>query len=294
MPSIRIVLIHLTCMLCCIMATELTVGPYTVTLLQDDEKYLGIGNIALRDWTLRSSECPAWLPATMSREGTTFQQWHVDRIKRTASNDVRIYLQGSGQNGLLQMRQNVYGHAYIVGAEQTLHTPTATAVIEIRSDLFAGLPRLSIRHGVEIDGGQIEWILDRHSWQPQNGLKNWRYAAQRWGCEFGGWDAALDSDALFSTEDAMRVNGNFVRLGQGQPRVFGGPSLDYLYGPEGYFALWRDESHAGAYVRGFIRKNPDQSFITMNDQIIAARGQQITTLGFTSLLIIDLLIDDRL
>ena len=74
----------------------------------------------------------------------------------------------------------------------------------------------------------------------------------------------------------MRVNGNFIRLGQGQPRVFGGPSLDYCYGPQGFFALWRDEAEPGAYVRGY-NKNPDQSFLSINDQIIAARSQEIRT-----------------
>ena len=129
-------------MLCCLGAAELTVGPYSVSLLQDGDRYLGIGAVA-GDWSLRDQNCPPWLLATMSQDGVSYQDWQLQDIDQTDDGITRISLGSTGQASLLQLRQNVYGHAYMVGVEQTHDRAVATATVELRSDQYAGLPRLT-------------------------------------------------------------------------------------------------------------------------------------------------------
>jgi hypothetical protein len=217
----------------------------------------------------------------MTRAGVTYQQWQLERIERVGPDELAIHLTGTGNQGLMQQRENVYGHAYVVGTEDIAAPKPASAIIRLRVNEFLRTPRLQVQMQIavpeDVPNGTIDWLLERHSWQPHKGLTGWRYFAQRWGSENGGWDSPLDSPTGFSTTDAMHVGGNQLVLGQGQPRGFGGPAMDFCYGPNGAFALWRDPQEPGAYIRGHVTKRPDQTFLAITDQHFIRRNTVATT-----------------
>jgi hypothetical protein len=260
----------------------LQLGPFTVQLAQDQQWFRGIGAVHLNDWPLRDTSCLPIAPATQTRDGISYQRWKLMQIERVGADQAErekiiLHLTGPGWQSLLQQRENVYGHAYVVGADDVKAPQPATATITLLADTYLGLPRLRLQTQLAVSEGEIDWLLERHSWRPSGDLQQVRYFAQRWGTENGGWDSALDDADGFTTTDAMHVRGQQLVLGQGQPRGFGGPAMDFIYGPRGALALWRDPQQPGAYVRGHVTKRAGQPFVAITDQHFIHRGQQATS-----------------
>ncbi len=148
--------------------------------------------------------------------------------------------------------------------------------LELQASSLLGVPLLRMRCHIDLEDQEADWILDRHTWRYNEGVYGLRYFAQRWGCERGGWDVSLDSPG-FSTADAMRVNGRRVELGQGQPRNYGGPSIDFVYGESICFALWRDESQPDAYIRATVQRGDTPECLAVTDQIWQQRSQSLSS-----------------
>lgn len=252
------------------------VGAFDVTVHARDGLFAGIGQIACDGWPLRERDARHAVRCETT-DGHLFEDWTPARVASGAGR-LTLRFDGLGRAQWHDGTLNCYGDPNVrVGPP--VRPPRARLTIEFRSGRQRGLPCLRIRTGVRLTGAAADWLQEEWSWAPGGRTAGATYFAQRWGSENGGWEHSLDRNATFSTRDAMTVNGRSVNLGSLQPRGGGGPSLDYIYKPQGALALYRDRIGT---TRGLAEKRPGETTLRVVDQTWGPRGPVQTSAWLTA------------